>query len=1424
MDRHYDVALLVPLEEEFDYLKEILPVRESFQVLGDYYYEVDVEGSDSTIVAHIIGDMGQGHASLAAERMAERFSPNAVVLIGLAGSLKSDILLGDVVIATQVDAYLQGAKAVPGRGEDTFEFESAGEVWRSPFSLLQFTRNFRHMPELGDLYSAWRDDAAARRKQIDVPADTGLARTEPALVHGPMASGDVVAAAQAFSRWLHHRNRKLAAVEMEAGGVANAAQSRGAPIDLLVIRGVSDFADERKADLDALDGGTSEPGVWRRYAVHNAAGLVQAFLRSGHFPPHGEIEARPRKAGRSQRGKGQSSAKDPPGEKARSPFVGKGHKRALADLLAWLEQPDPIRLLQGFSGIGKSRLAHELSARAPRGWQTVWVDDTPADSVQALLLDIAGELDRKNLARALPGGDLMLVLEQALATKVIVVLDEFQKMLPPRDTGATNAGIANLIQRAARRRGKGKILLISNQAYPDWLSQYPLQSLPPLDGAEGTAFVKGLLAARGCVEEADDARLGEVVGFLGGNPRALEVLSAFLVSDPLDSLVGPQPYAWEIADRQVDPALVERLEERIVRRIVSRVDDGSRELMKMLSVYRRPVELDAIAAFPMQAPAAALARRELIASFLLEQRRSGWYALHPIAQQIAIEHLSQNPRELRAVHALAANYYARHFRAKQVRASQHGRNFLDARYHMMKSGNQSELRVITSKYVLYLERAYSQASVPSDPEELGERIAVLIAAHESAFSPELSYHLARLLFARAHEGDTELALEHLRDAAPHLSGHEAWSLLLRINQSLSRHDAIAPTFRTGFAQVRDQEAKSHLYHLALDLMTRVYGLAAACDLAQEFIGQFEVGPELPVAYLRLSQDLARSGRLTEAVTVAQEAVTRLGVTHGSLRVHINAIELLIQTGDVPTAAQLWDEAAEKFPEQTDDNFAFVRLGILERAGQIDDAVALARKKVATQDMSAPGSRWFKRLLQLLIGQGDVAGVKAVMQHVLERCDEAADRVAAGRQVMNILTAAGAEEDALAVGHLLIEVVEPHGALVAVYRDLMQLYLRMDNPAQAIVLGYESLSCFSPNYDKNTQIYGETMRLLVGAGFLEEALALGELIEGLLPSSPELGHMYHIRMEILALSGAETAARNLGWRATSTLNAEHAKDAVYRDLLYLLAHEKDADALQECEDEAFATLPPGEPMIVLCTSLARIAIALRGRRAGLEKILHCCRRISADDAAEVLPNAFYIASVLGEWDVIDHIDEIASDKVPAKRLKMLAAIIRAQSTADYSGALRLIAEARNDGFDDHRIMAQEIFALCCAGRAQTATELYDPYMSPDVKISAGRRTSIWLSAFAHHLAGAHEASNRYAIRYLERELTPEEMADRDLVFDLWCASAGQAGPTPSYFFPRLPRTVTGLTYDLAVPANLALSLEWPYPVANVKRTDLIQQKL
>jgi nucleoside phosphorylase len=215
--------------------------------------------------------MGPVRAAIAADRMLERFKMPVLALLGIAGSLTDDALLGDVVVASEVDLYRYAAKAKSPEIEGEFPFDQAGMVWRASPRTLDITRAFRAMPETRQQYEAWRATAAHRLPDGWTRAcEESLVRERPELVIGPVASGDIVGAATWFRDQLLARNRKLIAVEMEAAGLAAATESREDHA-FLIIRGISDFADERKAALDAVVGGAQGQGAWRRYAVLSAA-------------------------------------------------------------------------------------------------------------------------------------------------------------------------------------------------------------------------------------------------------------------------------------------------------------------------------------------------------------------------------------------------------------------------------------------------------------------------------------------------------------------------------------------------------------------------------------------------------------------------------------------------------------------------------------------------------------------------------------------------------------------------------------------------------------------------------------------------------------------------------------------------------------------------------------------------------------------------------------------------------------------------------------------------------------------------------------------------------------------------------------------------------------------------------------------------
>jgi nucleoside phosphorylase len=271
------VGLIVPLGEEFDYVSQLLPVTGSEKIDGAEYLHLAIPGAAVTGVARVLSDMGQAPATLTADRMISKLGVSVLVLVGLAGSLDDDVQLGDVVVADQIQEYMRGTKVTPGDAEGTFTFRRTVEGWRTNARLIDHARNLHWLPQSAPAMATWQAEAAARR-----PGSADKSKPAPKVHIGPVATGDVVVAASAFANWVRDGNRKLMAVEMEGGGAAFAAFQNDSA-DLLVVRGVSDFADEGKAALDAGKGADSK-NEWRLHAIRNAIEYLIILLSSSGFP------------------------------------------------------------------------------------------------------------------------------------------------------------------------------------------------------------------------------------------------------------------------------------------------------------------------------------------------------------------------------------------------------------------------------------------------------------------------------------------------------------------------------------------------------------------------------------------------------------------------------------------------------------------------------------------------------------------------------------------------------------------------------------------------------------------------------------------------------------------------------------------------------------------------------------------------------------------------------------------------------------------------------------------------------------------------------------------------------------------------------------------------------------------------------------
>jgi nucleoside phosphorylase len=238
------IVLLTALELEYQAVRQYLDkLRVRPHPAGTLFEVGQLPNSTGTVALAMTGRGNVGSAVLA-ERAIAMFQPQALLCVGVAGSLKHDIVLGDVVVATKV-------YAVHGGRDNGDCFLARPKAWLASHELEEFARAVARS-------GAWTTLLPARR----VPP--------PAVHFEPIASGEVIIGSAAASLGGRLRNTydDAVAVEMESAGAAEAAQlNRSLPV--LSIRGISDHADAGKRLADAAG--------WQQVAAGHAAAFTVAM-------------------------------------------------------------------------------------------------------------------------------------------------------------------------------------------------------------------------------------------------------------------------------------------------------------------------------------------------------------------------------------------------------------------------------------------------------------------------------------------------------------------------------------------------------------------------------------------------------------------------------------------------------------------------------------------------------------------------------------------------------------------------------------------------------------------------------------------------------------------------------------------------------------------------------------------------------------------------------------------------------------------------------------------------------------------------------------------------------------------------------------------------------------------------------------------
>lgn len=247
MEPQADVVILTALVVEFEAVSALL--REKSQLVhpeGTRFVKGTLPGAAGTVAVARIGP-GNLTSAVATERSREWLHPRALLFVGVAGGLKPEAELGNVVVATKI-YHLHPGKETP-----------AGFTARPvPGAVSHELEQAAGMALGSKSWQAWVPEAVR----------TTWRAAGPQVLFQPIIAGEVVlnSSDTPLRDQIKFHYGDAVAIEMESAGVARAADfSRN--LQIITLRGISDHADAGKADADAS-------GSQYRASAHAAAAMA----------------------------------------------------------------------------------------------------------------------------------------------------------------------------------------------------------------------------------------------------------------------------------------------------------------------------------------------------------------------------------------------------------------------------------------------------------------------------------------------------------------------------------------------------------------------------------------------------------------------------------------------------------------------------------------------------------------------------------------------------------------------------------------------------------------------------------------------------------------------------------------------------------------------------------------------------------------------------------------------------------------------------------------------------------------------------------------------------------------------------------------------------------------------------------------------
>lgn len=199
------IGIIGAMEEEVEILKSSIENRETIQTAHVIFYKGNIE--DKQVVLAQSG-IGKVNAAITATLLINEFKPDLIINTGSAGSVDSELNIGDIIISNKVYYHDVNATA--------FGYK-LGQV--------------PSMPEFYETDKELIDLAKSSIEQLDLNG-----------IVGEVATGDSFIGSIDQRKVIKSNFPTASVVEMEAGAIAQTCYQYNVPI--IVTRAVSDLADK----------------------------------------------------------------------------------------------------------------------------------------------------------------------------------------------------------------------------------------------------------------------------------------------------------------------------------------------------------------------------------------------------------------------------------------------------------------------------------------------------------------------------------------------------------------------------------------------------------------------------------------------------------------------------------------------------------------------------------------------------------------------------------------------------------------------------------------------------------------------------------------------------------------------------------------------------------------------------------------------------------------------------------------------------------------------------------------------------------------------------------------------------------------------------------------------------------------------------